>query len=193
MDLNYHAVAYQIINLFTTVIGGFWLAAAFIISIFCVLNALLIISDEYRNYFVISLRALGVLIAVFGLLLPFRQKVNPCATVIALYWAALFNDFIPSFQLLHFIGLDIVTWIYWCYFLSTEENEELIFLLKMGDFTVFVVLPTVFGLVMLAKSSNTLDGDYKSSRKSSNIPNAIPLRSFIGKMASFFRNLIPPN
>lgn len=191
--MDIHEISFHIINIFTTVVGGFLLLVAFVISIFCVLNALLVFSDEYRTYFVNALRAIGILIAIFGLLLPFRQTVHPFATIIALWWCALFNDFIPYFELFQFIGLDVVSWVFWCYFLSVEENEELIFLLKIGDFAIFVVLPTVFGLVMLSKSTNTLDGDYKSSRKSNKMNNVIPLRSLIGKLASWFRKLIPPN
>lgn len=193
MNLDVHAISFHIINIFTTVIGGILLTVGFTVSICCVLNALLVFSEEYRTYFVRCLRAIGILIAFTGLLLPFRQTVHPIATLIALWWCALFNDFIPYYELFQFIGLDIVSWVFWCYFLSVEENEELIFLLKMGDFTIFVVLPTVFGLVMLSKSTNTLDSDYKSSRKSNKMNNEIPLRSFIGKLAATFRKLIPPN
>ncbi|KAK8894525.1 hypothetical protein M9Y10_022959 [Tritrichomonas musculus] len=191
--MNMNEISYRIINTVTEVIGGFFLTVAFIISVFCILNALLILADEYRVVFVRLMRGAGILIAIFGLLLPFRGTVNPIATIISLWWCALFNGFLSNFALLQFIGLDIASWAFWCYYLTNVANEELIFLLKIGDFALFIVLPTVFGLILVSKNASSLDGDYKSVRQNQKMQYQIPLRSIIAKFASWFEKLIPPN
>lgn len=186
-------LAFNILNFITNIVGETALVITLVLSLICTLKALLLLSEEYRVVFVRSMHACGIIIAIYGILLPFRETVHPIATILSLWWGVLFNDLLAYFKIIQFLVLDITSWIFWFYYYSTPDGQESFFMLKIGDWLIFVLAPTLFGLVMLSKHSASLfDGGYKSYG-SRHKEYTLPLNAILTKLSTLLEKIIPPN
>ncbi|OHS94536.1 hypothetical protein TRFO_39308 [Tritrichomonas foetus] len=175
-------LAFMIIKFITSLIGGVFFTFISIISVLCTLNALLSLSDENRIVFKRFAHAIGIIVALFGILLPFRG-INPVPTLLSLWWTAFFFEyyFFTKFPQIQVFLLSVLSISFWVYYMNTE-GVELFFMLKIGDFMIFVIAPIVVGLVMIARGSNNLIDQTQPK---------FPLRAFLAKMAILFKSAFP--
>ena len=175
-------LAFQILNFITTCAGTVLFVIMFVLSILCALRALLSLAEEYRVFFRRFARSIGVLIIIFGLLLPFRN-ISSFPLLLSLWWGSFLFEYVPRFQFVQGMSLIFLSWGYWIYFL-TKYGKDLFFMLKIGDFMVFTVIPTTLALVMLSRGTNVLEGKRSGP--------TFPLSTILNKAELFLKTLIPP-
>ncbi|KAH0788381.1 hypothetical protein GPJ56_007683 [Histomonas meleagridis] len=170
----------QVLNVITGIFGGTFFIVVAIASVFCALAGLLAIANENRILFTRLSKIVAIVIAVFGLFLPFR-KVSAFGTLLAFWWGAQLFGLIPFFELIQGIATFVISLIFW---IKYHSSHKVIFLQTCGDFTIFVIIPTIIKLVQLSRGSETLGEKSKSGPR-------IPLNTFLNKLGAWLKSIVP--
>ncbi|EAX99003.1 hypothetical protein TVAG_107910 [Trichomonas vaginalis G3] len=152
--------------------------ASYLISLYGMIELL----EENRIFFKKFSKAVGVFVAVLGLALPLRG--HPFyAFLLASWWCTLLFEKIPVFSLYQSLANGIISAIYW---IPKCMDEDATLFQSFGDFTVFVLIPISFCLVLFSKDSEQLTarGNIKLSGPQ------IPLGSWLKKLGSTLSNLL---
>ena len=152
-------------------------------GILCAINALIKISIENRIFFQRICRLVGVVICVFGFLLPFRH-ISFFATLLCCWWCSLLFQAIKEFQFYQGISAIIISLIFWINVTTHEKS----LIQNVADSVIFIVLPSVFMLVILSRKGNLLGDQTGTSNKQP----VIPLESWFSSLGNFVRKAIPP-
>ena len=175
--------ATSLFNGIIIIAGGIFTLLFSFTGILCAINALIKISIENRLFFQRICRLVGVIICVFGFLLPFRH-VSFFGTILCWWWCSLLFQAVKEFQFYQGIAAIIVTLIFWINVTTHEKS----LIQNVADSVIFVVLPSVFMLVILSRRGNLL-GDQSGT---ANRQPVIPLESWFSKLGVFVRKVIPP-
>ncbi|KAK8885329.1 hypothetical protein M9Y10_040775 [Tritrichomonas musculus] len=175
--------ATSLFNGIIMVAGGAFTVLFSITGILCAINALIKISIENRIFFQRICRLVGVVVCVFGFLLPFRN-ISLFGTLLCCWWCSLLFQAIKEFQFYQGIAAIVVSLIFWVNITTHEKS----LIQNVADSVIFIVLPSVFMLVILSRTGNLL-GDHTGS---SNKQPVIPLESWFSKLGLFVRKVIPP-
>ena len=170
------AFASGLFDLITCVCGGTLFIALCVSSIFCGLYLLLSISNENPQLFRTIRKVMSYAFCLFGLFLLFRSLLLPF--LLAVWWLVIINDILPAWRVHQFAVAIVISACYWFWHITTT-NET--FLLKIGDFTIFLVVPFVVVLVQLSQGAETLGG---------NSP-VIPLQKFLGMLSEILATIFP--
>jgi hypothetical protein len=162
------------------VLGGIVFFTMIIIGLFCVIAALLGFAAENRLVFRRLSRTVGVLIAILGILLPFR-KVSFIGTILCFEWTAVLFHAFPKFEFIQGIGALLVNIAFWIIQSRKIKSSWQIF----GDVVVFLILPGTLTLVYLSRGFDLL-----GERPNSGGP-VIPLQKWLSKLGSFISRIIP--
>lgn len=173
----------SLFNFVILFIGGIFTVAFIVTGILCSINALIALSIENRIFFQRLCRCVGIALCIFGFLLPFRQ-ISFFATLLCCYWCALLFQAIKEFQFYQGLGAIITSIIFW----SINAHHESSLSQNVADMVLFVVLPSVFMLVILSRKGNIL-GDHTGSNMKQPV---IPLETWFAKLANLVKTLIPP-
>lgn len=170
------AFASGLFDLITCVCGGTLFIALCVCSVFCGLYLLLSISNENPQLFRTIRKVMSYAFCLFGLFLLFRSLLLPF--LLAVWWLVIINDILPAWRVHQFAVAIVISACYWFWHITTT-NET--FLLKIGDFTIFLVVPFVVVLVQLSQGAETLGG---------NSP-VIPLQKFLGMLSEILATIFP--
>lgn len=172
-----------VLDFFTALIGGVLTILLAVTSLLCSLPALLSISEENRFFFERALRTVGIVISLFGLLLPFRH-ISLIGTLICFGWTLLIYNLIPFFQIMQLVILSFASLVFWVIHIY-HSNESA--LQNIPDFVIYVIVPFIFTFVNLSRGSESL-----SAKDRTNTPRAnIPLRSYTAKCYSYLEQIFP--
>lgn len=166
-----------LLDLITGVVGGTLFLAFVIAAIFCGLSSLLKLSNENRNLFKKISKGCSFVILGFGLLLIFRKLWF--AFFLTVWWFCLMNEIFPTQRLLQAGIAVLLSFVYWVRHIA---KSRAIFLLNIGDFTLFVILPLVIVVVQLSRGSDQLTGN--SGPK-------IPLHNVLGMLSEMLETIFP--
>lgn len=175
--------ATSLFNGLITIAGGIFTIVFSFTGILCAINALIKISIENRLFFQRICRLVGIIVLVFGFLLPFRH-ISLFGTILCCWWCSLLFQAVKEFQFYQGISAIVVSLIFW---INVTTNEKSL-IQNVADSVIFIVLPSVFMLVILSRRGNLL-GDQTGT--SNNQP-VIPLESWFSKLGIFVRKVIPP-
>ncbi|OHS94504.1 hypothetical protein TRFO_11142 [Tritrichomonas foetus] len=175
----------SLLTFFTVLIGGTIFILLTITTVFCGIAALLSIAEENRVVFMTSKKIVAFIIATLGLLLPLRG-VSIIGTGITLSFLLSFFDVFKVKNSIAPIASAVCALIFW---IVHHHNSSEYLLQVIGDFLIFVIIPTIFSLVNLARGAEFLSegdgGDSKSFH--------FNLRSFLSKSYSLLITILPPN
>lgn len=170
--------------LFDTVVkvaGGFTTSALAITSFFCTIAGLLAMANENRVAFKRTSRFMGVIIAIFGLLLPFRH-VSIIATILSLWWTVLLFNAVKKYEFYQSMANIILSLSFWIYH-SSKAHSSL--MQTVGDFLVFLILPSIFIIVYLSRGYDRLSVQSEGP--------VIPLKSLFKKLNELLNKIFPPS
>lgn len=167
------------LNLWTALIGGTLFVIFSIAAVLCSLAALLALSDENRIAFNMIAKSASFGLIGFGLFLPLRS-VSIFGSLLALFWAAFLAEVVPQFRIYQFAVASVISVFFWVRHLATTES---ILPLTIGDFTIFVLVPIVFGLVQLSRGAQTLSKQDSGPK--------IPLHKFLSLLKDILESVFP--
>ncbi|OHT07926.1 hypothetical protein TRFO_05041 [Tritrichomonas foetus] len=174
--------ATKLFNFIILVAGGSFTTIFAVAGILCSISALIAISIENRIFFQRLCRFVGIVICIFGFLLPFRH-ISLFATALCCWWALLLFQTIKQYQFYQGMAAIALSLIFW----SNNARHENSLAQNVADFVLFVVLPSVFMLVCLSRTGNLL-GDTGSHSKQP----VIPLEAWFAKLGNLVKTIIPP-
>ena len=171
-----------VLNFFVVLVGGSFTIAFCSVAVLLTVYALLDMSQEYHSIFQKTARIVGIIEIIFGLILPFRQ-ISFFGTLLCVWWTLLLFHSIPKFEVIQFAVNALFTIIFW---VTCSPDTEFVFFTTIGDWTVYVLLPIVFSLVDLSKTSDL------SSMRSGNTLNdlRIPLDQWLKKLRNFANRVV---
>lgn len=169
----------SLINIVTGIFGGIFFTFICIASILCGVSGLLALSDENRVFFVRLSKIIGIVIAVFALLLPFRD-VSFVATILAFWWTLQLFDCFKVFKLVQYVANIVASIVFWIRFYIKDQTS--LFLQVCGDISIFVIIPIVLKMVQLSGSTENLGG---------NNGNNLPIRKVLNKLSSWIKRTVP--
>lgn len=169
----------SLVNALTAAFGGAFFAIVAAAAVLCGLAGLLALADENRVFFVRLSRIVGIVVAAFGLLLPFRG-VHFAATLLAMWWALQLFGAVPKLQIAQYAGCTVASLVFWIAFYRKEQTA--LFLQVCGDAAVFVLVPIVLRTVQLSKSNEVLGGGGSG---------AVPLRRALSRIAAWVKRVVP--
>ena len=175
--------ATKLFNFLILIFGGSFTTVFIAVGILCSISALISISVENRLVFQRLSRLVGVVVGVFGFLLPFRN-ISLLGTLLCCYWTVLLFQAIKKFQFYQGIGAIAASLIFW----SVHSHYESSLAQIVADFVIFVVLPSVFMLVMLSRTGNLLGQSDNGNKQP-----VIPLEAWFSKLANTVKTVIPPS
>ena len=171
-----------VLNFFVVIIGGSFTVTFCSVAVLLAVYALLDMSQEYHSVFQKTARIVGIIEVVFGLLLPFRD-ISFFGTILCIWWTLILFHSIPKFQVLQFAAIALCTIIFWS---VCSPETDFIFFTTIGDWTVYVLIPIVFSLVDLSKTS-----DLSSMRTGNKLDDLkIPLDQWLKKLRNFANRII---
>lgn len=173
----------NVLDILTSLIGGFLFILIAFISIFSSINALLSISEENRTIFYRLKRIYGIIILFFGLMLHFRG-ISFLATLLSLSWTLVLYQIFPKILLIQIILTSLGSFIIWIYYFCFSD---IIFIQIVGDSLLFILVPLVISIVDISRSSELLSGKDKSTYHGP----YINLRSFLSKCYSYVEKVFP--
>jgi hypothetical protein len=171
-----------LLDFLVAILGGTGLLVLFTTGIMCSLAALLVLASESRLLFQRTSRAVGVLVLVFGLLLPFRESVSSLGTLLCAYWAVVLFHIIHKAEFIQGISAVVLSIVFW----TINARNENSLLQIVGDMTVFVILPSVFTVVYLSRGFDLLGEKPRTGGP------VIPLQKWLMKARGLLGRLIPP-
>ena len=174
-------LAWTIFNIITVSLGSVLTIYLFLAGTICSIYGLIQFSAENRIFFKRLCRIVGVIVVIFGLLLPFRD-ISFVGTLLCFWWGSFLFHLIKKYEFYQGIGSIICNLIFWVYHLKHQQNIS--FLQNAGDIIIFVILPSVFVLVCLTPRNALLDLSEGPS---------IPLDRWISKLGNFISTITTPN
>jgi hypothetical protein len=162
-------------------LGGAVFFLMTIIGLLCITAALLGFAAENRLFFRKLSRSVGVLVAVFGILLPFRD-VSLLGTILCFQWTTVLFHAFPKFEFIQGIGALVLNIVFW----SINSARAKFFWQIVLDILVFVILPGTFTLVYLSRGFDLLGEGPGSGGP------VIPLQKWLTRLGAFLSRIIPP-
>jgi hypothetical protein len=172
-----------LLDFLVVLLGGTSLVVLLTSGIVCIVAALLVLASESRLLFQRISRGVGVIVLIFGLLLPFRDSVSRIGTLLCAYWTIVLFHAIPRAEFIQGISAVVLSLIFW----TANAHHEDSLLQIVGDFTVFVILPSVPAVVYLSRGFDVLGEKPRTAGP------VIPLQKWLTKAATLLRKLIPPD
>lgn len=172
----------SVLDLLVFVSGGTLFIGLSITSILCGLAGLLTLSDENRPLFKVFSRTISGFMLFFGGMLLFRP-VSILGFVLAVWWALIICEVSVAYRIVQFGFAIILSFIFWVRQIWYSRE---FFLVKIGDFSIFVIVPFVVVLVLLSRGSDRLGGVNSESASV-----AIPLRKILGMLAECASMIFP--
>jgi hypothetical protein len=148
----------------------------------CSLSALLALASESRILYHRTSRCVGILVLVFGILLPFRGPVYKIGTPLCIGWALILFHAVKRAEFIQGVAAIVLNIIFW----GVNARSEFSLLQICGDFTVFVILPAVFTIVYLSRGFDLLGEKPRTGGP------VIPLQKLIARSAAALATVIPP-
>ena len=167
-----------LLELVTITVGGSLFVALCVCSVFCGLSALLALSQENPHTFKTIQKVVGGVMLVFGFLLLFRD-ISIAAFILSVWWEVILFEVFPAQRVVQWACAMVLSLVFWGqHTLRTEET----FLLKIGDFTIFLIVPFVVVLVQLSRNVDTLTGQSGQ---------VIPLQRVLGMLSEILAQCFP--
>lgn len=163
------------------VFGSLATILLFTTGIFCSIAALLHFSVYDRVLFKRVCRIVGIVLAVFGFLLPFR-KISFFGTVLCMLWGFYLFDAYNKYKFYQGIGVLIANTIFWIAYVMKNMKSGL--MQHFGDILVFIILPGVFTTVTLSKQNDSLENQNEIR---------IPLEAFLTKLGNVVQKAVKSN
>jgi hypothetical protein len=164
------------------IVGGNALILLLIFGIMCSFAALLALASESRALYHRASRCVGVLVLVFGILLPFRGPVYRLGTALCVGWTVILFHAVPRAEFVQGVAAVVLNIIFW----ASNARSESSLVQVCGDFAVFVILSSVFTIVYLSRGFDLLGERPKTGGP------VIPLQKLIARSAALLGQVIPP-
>ena len=168
-----------LLDILAGAIGGTAFIVLLIAAILCSLSALLAMSEENRIAFKMVSDISSHALIGFGLWLPMRG-ISFFGTLLTVFWAIFLRDLVSQYRLMQFIAVSVLTLLFWIAQLPKESGG---LPLTVGDYTIFVIVPILIGLVKMSGGSETLTKQETGPM--------IPVRKFIYMLKSVLISAFP--
>jgi hypothetical protein len=180
-------LARSVLDFAVCLLGGASAIILCVAGILCSLAALVALSTENRTGFQRVSRIVGIVVVVFGFLVSFRvtspgHYLSWGAPLLSIYWAVVLFHVLPKGEFWQGMSAILLNIIFWA---CNSANERYLSQI-VCDFTIFVILPSVFTLVYLSRGFSLLE-----DRPHTGGP-VIPLKKWLAKIAGLVSKLIPP-
>lgn len=143
-----------VLNFVVEIVGGGLTIAFVAIALILALYALQEIAEDSLVFFRKIARLVGVIIAVFGLFLPFRG-ISFLPMALSFWWTSILFEAIPRFSVIQLAVNAVLSIFFWARY---TPNDEYGFFTRIGDWSLFLVLPIGFSLALLSRKSDVFAG-----------------------------------
>lgn len=167
-----------LVNTLAVGLGGTMLVVLLCIGVVCCISTLLDIATENRHVYRTVSRGLGIGLAIYGLLLPFRREWNFLGVILLFWWNGLFFSLIPQYEFQQAVGTVIINLVYW-----TGQASRQTLMQGVGDIAFFAVVPSIFVVVYYSVGSESLSGGASK----------FPLRTALSRLGHLVGSLFPPD
>ena len=143
-----------VLNFVVEVVGGGLTLVFVAIALILSLYALQEIAEDSLVFFRKISRLVGVVVAVFGLFLPFRG-ISYIPMFLSFWWTSILFEAVPQFSVIQ-LAVNAVLSI--CFWARYSPEDEYGFFTRIGDWSLFLVLPIGFSLALLSRKSDVFGG-----------------------------------
>jgi hypothetical protein len=164
------------------ILGWNVLVLLLLFGVMCSLSGLLALASESRVLYHRASRFIGLLLFLFGILLPFRGPVYKLGTPLCIGWTLILFHAVRKGEFSQGITAIFLNLIFWT--VNAYYEHSLVQIL--ADYTVFLIIPSVFTLVYLSRGFDLLGENPNTGGP------VIPLQKLIAHAGALLVMLLPP-